>query len=194
MPNNFAYNINIPDAPNNPSNDQPNMKINTNSISSLIGVDHVGFNTNGSGIHKQVTFQHENNPGLGDGNAVLFATNPAGFLTDPAWPYWNNSTGTPVQMLSGIPISGALGKTFLPGGIILQWGSISGAPIPNNTLVAFTTPFPLNVFSITLGAASNSTNDKTINILTGSVSTSNFRLITSGSSAFQTVYWMAIGN
>ena len=32
MANNFIYTNNIPDGPNNPSNDQPKMKVNTNSI------------------------------------------------------------------------------------------------------------------------------------------------------------------
>lgn len=63
-----TYNLGIPDGPNNPSNDQPKMKTNTNAIQTLISVDHVGFNTNGSppngvgGHHLQVSFDGKNPP------------------------------------------------------------------------------------------------------------------------------------
>ncbi len=45
------YNRDIPDGPNNPSDDQPLMKINNNSIDTLIAVDHAGFKNNDGGYH-----------------------------------------------------------------------------------------------------------------------------------------------
>ncbi len=48
---NFDYNTDIPDGPNNPSNDQPLMKTNTNSIDGIIAVDHIGFQQNNGGFH-----------------------------------------------------------------------------------------------------------------------------------------------
>jgi hypothetical protein len=50
MPN-FVYNRDIPDAPNNPSDDQPDMKDNTNSTDDLIDEDHYSFNDNNGGLH-----------------------------------------------------------------------------------------------------------------------------------------------
>jgi len=50
MPN-FIYTKDIPDAANNPSNDQAPMEVNTNSIFDLIRVDHHGFNDNLGGYH-----------------------------------------------------------------------------------------------------------------------------------------------
>jgi len=74
-----AYNLGIPDGPNNPSNDQPKMKTNTDAIQTLISVDHVGFNTNGSapngvgGHHLQVSFDGKNLPlAQTDPQSVLF--------------------------------------------------------------------------------------------------------------------------
>lgn len=51
---NYTYKRDIPDGPNNPSVDQPNMKINTNSIDSIIAEDHYSFGVNDGGLHKQV--------------------------------------------------------------------------------------------------------------------------------------------
>jgi hypothetical protein len=73
-----SYNLNIPDGPNNPSNDQPKMKTNTNAIQTLISVDHVGFNTDGTppngvgGHHLQVSFDGK--------NAALAQTDPQSVL------------------------------------------------------------------------------------------------------------------
>lgn len=47
----FPYTRDRPDPPNNPSSDVPDMKINTNSTDSIIGVDHVGFNLPNGGYH-----------------------------------------------------------------------------------------------------------------------------------------------
>lgn len=65
----FSYNNNVPATNNNPSVDQPDMKINTQSIEQLIAVDHVSFNSAGSGPpdgsgghHLQVTFDSKNTP------------------------------------------------------------------------------------------------------------------------------------
>lgn len=59
----FNYTRDIPFPSNNPSQDAPNMRINTNSIDNIWGVDHVNFNDTNSGKHKQVTFISENTPG-----------------------------------------------------------------------------------------------------------------------------------
>lgn len=39
----ISYNRDIPDGPNNPSNDQPKMKTNTNSIDDWTAIDHIKF-------------------------------------------------------------------------------------------------------------------------------------------------------
>jgi len=61
----FDYNLDNPNAPNAPSRDQPRMKVNTNSINSIIDVDHYTFESSGSrdGWHKQVTMPSQNVPG-----------------------------------------------------------------------------------------------------------------------------------
>ncbi len=53
MPN-FTYSINVPAASHNPSADQPIMQTNTNSIDSIITIDHFGFNDNQGGWHKNI--------------------------------------------------------------------------------------------------------------------------------------------
>lgn len=49
--------------------------------------------------------------------------------------YWIGDTGSRVQLTSGTPTKSASGKTFLPGGLLLQWGS--------NTTVSDATPLTI---------------------------------------------------
>lgn len=58
----IPYNLDIPDAPNNPSTDQPNMKINTNAVSTILAVDHHTFSDSNAGTHLQVTFPAATSP------------------------------------------------------------------------------------------------------------------------------------
>lgn len=72
----FTYNRDIPDAPNNPSNDQPKMKTNTNSTDDLIAVDHVSFNDTPGGTHLQSTYSSKNTPAAQiDPQSVVYTTN-----------------------------------------------------------------------------------------------------------------------
>lgn len=62
----FTYTRDIPFENNNPSNDQPNMKTNTNSTDNLLQVDHISFNDTNSGKHIHVTFPtSQSTPALG---------------------------------------------------------------------------------------------------------------------------------
>jgi hypothetical protein len=71
----FTYNNSVPASANNPSVDQPNMLINTQSVNSILGVDHVSFNAVDGGTHQQVTFSSENTPvAQTDPSSVLYTT------------------------------------------------------------------------------------------------------------------------
>lgn len=186
----FPFNPNIPNANNAPKNDQPLMQQNNQTLNTALQIDHYFNNTGKDGTHKQITLTNEGAPGLGTGNGVLFAN----LANGQSWPFWQNgAAGSPFQIF-GASSTVANGYSTLPGGIIIQWGSITGAPIANNQAVGFPLTFPTAVFSITLGPASNSTSDKTISIKTGTVGTGGFNVSCSGSSSFQTLYWLAIGN
>lgn len=145
MPNNFTYNNGVPDGPDNPSDDQPDMKINTQSIESIIAVDHISFNTNGGGIHKQVTLLNQNAPGLGDGNGVLYAN----VVNGESWPIWQNNLGS-TTLMSSATNNGTNGYTSLPGGMLIQWGlvaapGISGAVVFPTPFLAATPPFTIQL-------------------------------------------------
>lgn len=199
MPNNFTYTNNIPNPNNNPSVDVTPMQVNNNSINSLISVDHVGFNTNGSGIHKQVTLPIVSPPGLGDGSGVLFGSNLN--IADPCWPFWKNASGI-VQLFNGIPSASANGYVYLPGGIIIQWGKNTPSVPPGTTAVTVTVSFPIPFPNACFTAmvcpipnnSSQSSSNNTWSIVSVATNQFQWRFAGSSFSNFPSVYWLAIGN
>ncbi len=118
---NWVYTRDIPFASHNPSADQPVMQTNANSIDSLIQEDHFGFNDNNGGLHKKVSLVN---------NAGPFATvSGAGselYGSNNEWVFTNASlAGAGIFMTNSAapPIDLAKGSTFLPGGMVMQWGS-----------------------------------------------------------------------
>jgi len=194
MPN-FTYITGIPAASHNPSTDQPDMQINTNSIDDIIEVDHYSFNDNNGGYHKKVSLVNNAGPfptpgGVG---SVLYGSGNEWIFTTAAL------AGAGIQMTLGTkpPIALPRGSTFLPGGLLLQWGSgATAAGVFNDTYTyPMTTTF--GIFSgVQSGTGTTITN---ASILTGGPPPySNVSVIakfTNGS--FVTngtiVYWLAVG-
>lgn len=151
----FSYNTNIPAANNDPADDQPLMQTNYSSISQLIDVDHVAFNTAGGGRHDQVTFAANNAQGAQtDPVSVAFTQNG----TAAAHPQllWKNSLAT--FQLS----------------CVRAWGFFDG-----------TGGFPLtppaqsyNVTSIT-NVGQPSTANYVVTLTSGAVSSANFAVVVS---------------
>lgn len=119
----FTYTRDIPDGPNNPSNDQPIMKINTNSIDDIVAVDHFSFNVTGGGKHKQITFFTENVP-LAPTDPTSIAYTNVGTASTKAQMFFRNS------------------EAIFPLNTLRAYGAYPGATV-NGALVA------LNAFNVT---------------------------------------------
>ena len=67
----ITYNTGIPNSPNDPSDDQPLMQTNTNSIATFVAIDHVGFGAAATnGYHNKSTYAKQ----AADPAAVAAAT------------------------------------------------------------------------------------------------------------------------
>ncbi len=104
----ITYTRDIPDAPNNPSVDQGPMKINTNSIDTIIAVDHYTFADVPSGTHKQVTLSGKNVP--------LAPTDPVSVV------YSNSGTASTASQLNYRNQNG-----IFPLSCVRAWASFAGA-------------------------------------------------------------------
>lgn len=181
----ISYNLGIPASGNNPSVDQPNMRTNNDNIPVLISVDHVDFNTSGSGRHLQVTFNSNNVPVPPVSPPVLFTKDDAHALPQIFY-YTGDSAHSSNQY-----VENQNGSTMLFGGFILKWGKQLAAA--NNTTLSFTSAFPNNCYSVTVSGGLTSGTQPTINVNPGSVSVVGFTLKITGTTPVD-VFYIAIGN
>lgn len=142
----FSY-FNTPNASDDPADSQPQMNTNYSSISSLISVDHVGFNVPSGGQHEQVTFNSNNPPATPTTPPILFINNQDGA--------GNSLPGSLSQLFfySGSASAGKNnyvstfnGSSIIMGGIIVKWGIV--ATPSDNVQINFPIPFPNNCFTV----------------------------------------------
>lgn len=141
MPN-FIFNDAIPDAANNPSFDQPDMKTNNISTNGILAIDHVSFNTNFGGNHLQVhlsQFSTSNavvNGNLTEGSVVYSAAGVA----DPAHAQLNFKTDNGTFLLSGIRAFASVDSA----GVIIATQSSNIASVVRNSAGIFTITLTAN--------------------------------------------------
>ena len=191
----YTFDASVPAANDNPSSDQPDMLVNNQSTTGILGEDHVTFNLNNGGQHKAVTWNQ-------DASYV-----PVAFPVSPPKSFTNTVDGAGNALPGGVPqqfyYSGSAvqsqnqyrsissGSTILPGGIIMKWGSVPG--VNNNLTISFVTPFPNNIFSLQVSGGTTSSPQPTINFEQSTLSVNSFVAKITGTQPIN-VYYVAIGN
>jgi hypothetical protein len=150
---NFAYNDGVPATNNNPSVDQPDMLINTQSIKNLINVDHLSFGVDDGGTHKQTTLNRlAVKPSLVGTQVALYsklATNPASSQL-----FFEDSAGNEFQ-LTGNTAAAATGYVLIGGSVLFKWGTVSVNPSSTANFNFDTTIPYTTVYSVTTGVVNN---------------------------------------
>lgn len=183
----MTYNPSIPQPNDILSQSQAQIQTNFAQADTIFDVNHITFD-NASvasrGKHRRVDLIRVAAPGSIATEAVVYQKLASGssnlFMQ-------RDGVGTEIQLTGPNPVIAATGTTFLPGGMIMNFGSVVGA-LAGNT-ATFATPFPTNVFAITLGIG-DSTVTRTATV---SSITLNDCLIKC-STGPNTVYYIAIGN
>jgi len=208
---NIAYNRDIPNAPNNPSNDQPLMKINNNAIDSILKVDHHGFNdaTNLSGFHTVIHQDAQTaNPAPIAGPPAIGQTytrsiTPTGGVADVQL-FYLSALGVATQLTGPSSVSATTnGYVYLPGGILMQWG-VNLTPISPGSNTTFSQNFNINFpngsFIVTgnglYANASKPDSSGSLNIrqsVLGNKTKFDYQFYTN-SSSYIGFTWFAIGN
>lgn len=217
---NLNYNDAVPATNNNPSADQPDMLVNTQSIPSWLNVDHWGFQQTTGGQHKQATFI--NQAVIPPARTVGMATEYSKLAISTGVSNESNLFFTPDNstneyqltrpITASFPLFALLtqnynpptagmnhfgGWTFLPGGMLFQYGKYIPTP-PGPVGSGITIPFPVafsNIpFMISLQpVVTGGNNQIRLYVRSGSVSTTQFITVNTNDSTFTSFYWMAIG-
>lgn len=185
----FSYITGIPNAPNNPSADQPNMKTNTNSINSWVGIDHKGFTTGQDGWHTLVHLVPQSSPAATLGIGELYSQ-----TVNADQQLFYQSGGGVITQLTGptAPSIVTNGFTYLPGGLLMQWGSTNAVTSSASTTITFPTPFLSAVFSVQGTVVTNDTSTVRFSLLNAATLT-QFVTSQTSTSHFTLLYWMALG-
>ncbi len=190
-----TYNNAIPKATDFPSNSQSQLLANFAYLvpgtpnSTGLSKDHNMLLTNsaGDGMHLQTTFAtNQTTPGFTSGVSVLYANtaNTASQL------FYNNGAGN-VQLTAikaSVPTLATSGCTFLPGGLLLQWGTTG--LLANGAVTMFPVPFSVAPYNVQISATGSAASGSIY--VSGQVAASwTFGVFpTSGNSQVQ---WTAIG-
>jgi hypothetical protein len=212
-----TYNPLIPSGTVNLDEDYKNIRDNFNQANIVINVDHVPFDntTLQVGYHKDIHFNPVSTTVTNAPNNYVTATQfPQGVPATVAGIgqlfsssvndgigvvdtglYWLTGAGKQVALTRNfVPSHAASGRTFLPGGLILQWKTVTSL-VSGTT--PFTWPFPFTTFfSATLTAVTTVNTDTRIAqfLNTPTVAGGDF-YVTNQNNAFRAndVFFLAIG-
>ena len=203
----ITYYPNIPNPPNDPSVDVPDMQRNTNAIPQFLEIDHVGFNTNSNpnGYHKIIHQVPENvDPVTIAGIGQIYSKNVTVNSVIDSQLFYKTALGG-ISQLTGNSAS-QNGYQWI-GGMLLQWGIVNSTSSSGTvSLSAFPNiVFPNNLFILSFTAKYNSSvgtpgsqatyapDTSPANATPISTTAFNWRLFTN-SSDWRGFYWIAIGN
>jgi len=214
MPNTYS---DVPQTSHTLAADQPPMEANTLYLANTLGTslksgDHQisvgGTDTNTfEGRHIQICLTNlaGSEPtvtSIGDGtNSIIFSKNANLFISSNKNPtqfyqLTNLSTGNPAADFAKFGIANANGWTFLPGGLLLQYGTSAVNTQGTTTTIPFPIAFSTSVFSITIGCINTANTSPAANnvfVKSGTVVTNQFVVTNSSSGDVTSIYWMAIG-
>jgi len=146
MTTSFTYTENIPHFNHNPSDDQPIMEVNNNSNLLIWEVDHIGFNSTGSGFpgasggqHLQVTFNSKTTQSAPtDPISILYTKN--GTSASVAQPFFINQTSefplTCIKALAFFDVSNPSDFVGFNIDSITQLGNVFTITIKNNVIIS----------------------------------------------------------
>jgi hypothetical protein len=193
----ISYTLGIPDGPNNPSNDQPNMKNNNDAIDAYVSVDHVGFNNNNSGYHTLIhQIPRSTDPSPINGINQVYAKNVLlNAVTDTQL---FNMTGLGIirQLTGGNAaqfVSATNGYQYI-GGILVQWGTVTNAVSRSETVVALPISFPNNNLGVFTNLQKLTSQSDVDTVYAVKFTNSQFRYYNTSASSTRTFNWIAIGN
>ena len=158
----MAYTNSIPNATDRPSDSQPLIKANFQSIYTVNGINHVQFDdpSGDQGKHKYVSFPLQSaSPTTATTEVALFSrTSTLTGLVELA--IRKQSDGTVTELTSALKATD--GWTILPSGLLLKWGlgtSTTGGLVTFTWNTGATIPVFSSVFHVQVSPSNTSTGD-----------------------------------
>jgi len=209
----MTYLPNIPAATDKPSTSQGQIQGNFQAINTAFALNHVSLGTGAAaGKHNFVEMPNQlatPTTVSGEGTLYTLSVTSAPFAAQSQLAYVSDnnpteiyqltrgihskfslfSTNTKYDTIAGIDFFG--GWTFLPGNLLLQYGTVT---CPSGTVVPFPVTFTMAVYSVQVTPNQNTGNrHNAYSRIPGLTSFTTSQLDGSGSSETSTIAWWAIG-
>ena len=126
----MAYTLGIPSDGQSLGNSKPQVRGNFTSIFNTFALNHIAFNSIGEGKHKFVEMPEVADQATSSDEIGLYCKEAQSFSNL----FWRQESGGAdplknqgaiIQMTNILPINATTGRTFLPGGFLLQWGIVT---------------------------------------------------------------------
>lgn len=187
-----VYTANIPQPGDNPSQSQDQILQNFQSLQNALDKNHVTLSdTTNRGLHKFLQMPEQGSDPSTAVNELAWYCKDVGGIA-PRFFMRQENNGTVIQMTGIDPLIATTGYTFLPGGLLLQWGTTAVSAAPAATNIFFPVAFSANCFNVSITPVRNSTNVDVV-YLSGK-NTTNFTCRNTSSAGITSINWIAIGN
>lgn len=189
--------------------DYLNIQGNFQQLDTSFGIDHLPFsNTSGqNGYHTSIHFNPQSTgvpnypptvPATTPGYGQVFAVTDTDGISADTQLYWLSGAGNLAALTRNFqPKQANNGYTFLPGGLILQWGVTAIAPLATVPIVFATAnkTFPVSIFNVQVTPIRPAGGSFTTNFSVTNVTTAGFTIVNGdGTGTALGFYWQAIGN
>ena len=188
----MVWTNNIPLSTDDPSVSQGQFLGNMQAATTVVAVNHVGFNESGQGKHTFLQMPEQV-------SAPTTAANEGGLYTKEGPDsgvtelfFRRESDGAEIQLTGDFdPVTN--GEIVFPGGLIMKWGTVTG--VLNPIAVVYTTPFPTATLNVQLTAASSSGlgSENTAVVSSSTLTAAGFSFRKDPAISNPT-YWLAIGH
>lgn len=183
------YTANIPQPGDIPSQSQGQILQNFQSLQNALDKNHVTLSdTTNRGLHKFLQMPEQGaDPATAVNEGGLYCKDIGGFTR---LVFRQENSGTVIQMSGIDPLAATNGYTFLPGGILMQWGT--SAVVAGFQNILYNIPFPNACFNVSITSQRNS-NNVDIVYLAGTNAV-NFSARNTSAGGISSINWIAIGN
>lgn len=194
----MTYLPGIPTGGQTLSASQPQIQGNFTQLNTSFATNHVALTdatVANRGKHKYTVFPSLTALGIAipatSGTEGAFYTKTVGAANRLFWRQQTN--GTEIQMTGPDPLDFAVGYTFLPGNLLIQWGFASAPAGAESGDINFGRPFSSPAYTVVCNMIRNSNSTASLYLVTGSITATRFHVRNTDTGGPHDFHWIAIG-
>lgn len=182
----MAYNSDIPEASDDPSQSQGQILANFQALNTFLSVNHVALNDGDQGKHKFVQMPEQGSAPATAANEGALYTKAVSGVTQLF--FREESSGSERQLTSSFSAA-TNGTLTIPGGLLIQWGLASAVNTSSN--INFNTAFGGVPYNVQCTLRRGDLNSRFVYVRDSGLTASKFNIQTNAGTT--DLYWWAVG-